>query len=505
MFVGGGYPSGLALSWQGALRGCGMLPRLMAIRTRFAPSPTGYLHLGSARTALFNWAFARHHDGVFVLRIEDTDRERSTLESEQAVLSGMEWLGLDWDEGPFRQSERPERHAEVIEDLLARGRAYRCICTREELEERKQKADGRRAYDGTCRDKQYGADCGPHTVRLRLPEDADLSWDDLVFGPSGQEAAQIGDMIIRRSDGGPLYNLAVVVDDFDMAISHVIRGADHVPNTPLQIAIYRAMGAPLPLFAHVPLIVGANGKKLSKRRDPVSIQEFRERGVLAQALRNWLVRIGWSHGDDEIFSMDEIARLFDLDSVGRAAAQADPGKLEWLGRHYIKELPMPELLTELDPHLERLTGSPAPRTPGFALLLDLLRERSTTLSEMAEQARFAVVDRIETDQKAAKKFLKPTALPILESLSKGLAGLSANADDADGAWNEASIEKVFESVRAEHGDVGMGKLAQPVRVALTGTSVSPGIYQTLVAVGQPLTLSRIDDTITRLQSSAPDA
>jgi glutamyl-tRNA synthetase len=480
----------------------------MTIRTRFAPSPTGYLHLGSARTALFNWAFARHHEGVFVLRVEDTDRERSTAESERAVLDGLRWLGLDWDEGPTRQSERGERHAEVIEDLLARSRAYRCICTREELEERKQRAEGRRAYNGTCRDKEYGPDCGAHTVRLRLPLDADLSWDDLVFGPSGQEAAQVGDMIIRRSDGGPLYNLAVVVDDIDMNITHVIRGGDHHPNTPLQIAIYQAMGAPLPYFAHVPLIVGPSGKKLSKRRDPVSIQDFRDQGVLAQALRNWLVRIGWSHGDDEVFSQDDIARLFDLDSVGRSAAQADPGKLEWLGMHYLKELPMPELLTSLDPYLEPLTGAPAPRDPGFAMLLDLLRERSTTLCEMASQARFAAVDSVETDEKAAKKFLKPASLPILESLSKRLSELVAapsgtpNPGDAS-SWSETGIEQVFEAVRAEHDDIGMGKLAQPVRVAVTGTSVSPGIYETLVALGKDKTVRRIDETIERVRSSNP--
>ena len=475
----------------------------MAVRTRFAPSPTGYLHLGSARTALFNWAFSRHHDGVFVLRIEDTDRQRSTEESERAVLEGMRWLGLDWDEGPHRQSERSERHDAVIEDLLARGAAYRCVCTREELEARKQKAEGRRAYDGTCRDKQYGPDRGPHTVRLRLSEDADLSWDDLVFGPSGQEAGQVGDAIIRRSDGGALYNLAVVVDDIDMAISHVIRGADHHPNTPLQIAIYQAMGAPLPLFAHLPLIVGASGKKLSKRRDPVSIQEFRDKGVLPQALRNWLVRLGWSHGDDEIFGMDDIARLFDLASVGRSGAQADPDKLEWLGRHYIKALPMPELLCALDPYIEPLTGAPAPRTPGFLKLLDLLRERSTTLGEMAAQARFAAVDRVETDPKAAKKFLKPAALPILESLARGLSALapeSSGTDDATGVWSEQGIEQVFEAVRAEHGDVGMGKLAQPVRVAITGTSVSPGIYETLVALGKERSVIRIEDAIGRMRS-----
>lgn len=485
----------------------------MAVRTRFAPSPSGYLHLGSARTALFNWAFARHHEGVMVLRIEDTDRERSTREAEQAVLDGLRWLGLDWDEGPFRQSELAERHAGVIEELLAGGAAYRCVCTRAELEERKQRAEGRRAYDGTCRDQDYGPDCGPHTVRLRLDEDADLSWDDLVFGPSGKEAAEIGDTIIRRSDGGALYNLAVVVDDIDMGISHVIRGADHHANTPLQIAIYRAMGAKLPHFAHLPLIVGPSGKKLSKRRDPVSLQDFRDQGVLPQALRNWLVRIGWSHGDDEIFSQDDIARLFDLDSVGRSAGQADAGKLEWLGMHYIKALPMPELLAALDPYIEQLTGSPAPRTRGFELLLDLLRERSATLCEMAAKARFAVVDRIETDPKAAKKFLKPACLPILQSLAEGLSALSepsalsalSEPGGGEGGWNEKGIERVFEAVRAAHDDVGMGKLAQPVRVAVTGSSVSPGIYETLVALGKARSVSRINDAVERVRAIADSA
>ncbi|MFP8875007.1 MAG: glutamate--tRNA ligase, partial [Myxococcota bacterium] len=356
----------------------------MTIRTRFAPSPTGYLHLGSARTALFNWAFARHHQGCLVLRIDDTDRVRSTPESERTVLQGLEWLGLEWDEGPFRQSERSARHAEQIQKLLAEDKAYRCVCTREELEERKLRSGGRRAYDGRCRDLGLEADCGPHTVRLRLDPDADLSWNDLVFGTSGQEAAQVGDMIIRRSDGTPLYNFAVVVDDIDMGITHVIRGADHQPNTPLQIGIYRALGAELPAFAHLPLIVGASGKKLSKRRDPVSIQEFETKGYLPQALRNWLVRIGWSHGDDVIFSSEEIISFFGLDAVGRSSAQADPDKLLWLNQHYIKNLPDEDLLAALDPFLVSLTGSPAPRSPAFTRLVGLLRERSQTLEAMAE-------------------------------------------------------------------------------------------------------------------------
>ena len=465
----------------------------MNVRTRFAPSPTGYLHLGSARTALFNWAFARHHQGCFVLRIEDTDRERSTAESEIGVLRGLEWLGLAWDEGPIRQSERSERHANQIERLLAEGKAYRCICTREELEERKQKADGRRAYDGRCRELGLGPDCGPHTVRLRLDPNEDLSWDDLVYGPSGQEAAQVGDMIIRRSDGTPLYNLAVVVDDIDMGITHVIRGADHQPNTPLQIGIYRALGAPLPAFAHVPLIVGASGKKLSKRRDPVSIEEFQAKGYLPEALRNWLVRIGWSHGDDEIFSSDEIISLFGLEAVGRSSAQADPDKLLWLNQHYLKAMEQGPLLAALDPFLIECAGSPAPRTAEFARLIDLLRERSQTLQEMAEKALFAVAEEISMDAKAVKKHLKPACLPILESLEQELGQLSS--------WNESEMGNAFETVRLKQGDVSMGKLAQPIRVAVTGTSVSPGIYETLEALGKEKTLARVANAITLARSS----
>ena len=351
------------------------------IRTRFAPSPTGFLHLGSARTALFNWAFARHHGGTFVLRIEDTDHDRSTSESEAAVLEGMRWLGLDWDEGPFRQSERSERHRSAIASLIASGRAYRCICSKDSLEERKNKdlaSGGNGLYDGRCRDLALGADCGDHTVRIRLPREGALAFDDLVFGPSGQDASQIGDAIIQRSDGTPLYNLAVVVDDIDMEITHVIRGADHHPNTPLQVAIYQALGVEPPFFAHVPLIVGESGKKLSKRRDNVSIQEFQEEGQLHEALVNWIVRLGWSHGDDEVFSLGDIARLFDLDHVGRSAARAEPAKLQWLGQHYIKELKNDELLERVHPFLEEVAGQPVEDSPGLRRLLDALRAVSYT-------------------------------------------------------------------------------------------------------------------------------
>ena len=466
------------------------------IRTRFAPSPTGFLHLGSARTALFNWAYARRHGGKLILRVEDTDRLRSRRESEEAIYDGLRWLGIEWDEGPFRQSERAERHAEVIASLIANGRAYRCRCSQEELEERKQRTiagGGKWTYDGRCRDLDLGEDCGPHTVRLRIEDDAELGWNDAVFGPSGQAAREIGDMIIRRSDGNALFNVAVVVDDLDMRISHVIRGADHHPNTPFQIAIYRALDAPPPQFAHVPLIVGAGGKKLSKRRDPVSIQHFRTQGYLPEAVRNWLIRLGWSHGDQEVFSGEEIAAQFDLDAVNRSSAQADPGKFQWLNQHYLKELPEERLLREVLPFLEAEVDAKVEVTPGLERLLDLLRERSKTLVEMAQQARFLVSEEIEVDAKAARKHLKPAIATVLASLVEALSDL--------GDWSEADIEGAFTSVLAAHGDLKIGKLAQPVRVAVTGGPVSPGIFETLAALGRERTLRRIGDAIRSIEDA----
>ena len=463
---------------------------MSTVRTRFAPSPTGLLHMGSARTALYNWAFARHHGGRFGLRIEDTDRERSTAESEAAVLEGLRWLGIDWDEGPVRQSERRALYDAAIDKLLSEGRAYRCTCSAEDLADRRERAiaaGDKWVYDGRCRDLDRGADCGAHTVRLRVNPAEFLGWEDLVFGPSGQSAAEIGDMNIRRSDGHPLYNLAVVVDDLEMAISHVIRGADHLGNTAFQIALYRALGEAPPAFAHGPLIVGAGGKKLSKRRDPVSVENYREEGYLPEALLNWLVRIGWSHGDQEIFSTEEIQQLFDLDAVNRSAAQADKEKLGWLNQHYIKELPSERLVEELLPFLEARAAGPVKPSPELARLADLLRERSRTLAEMAERAAFLVVDAVAFEEKARKKFLKPAARPILEDLRVRLAALES--------WTETALETTFEEVRHAHGDVGMGKLAQPVRVAVTGSSASPGIYETLVILGPERSVARIQAAI----------
>ena len=459
---------------------------MSTIRTRFAPSPTGFLHIGGARTALFNWALTRRLGGHFVLRVEDTDLERSTAESERAILDGLEWLGIDWDEGPIRQTERSARHAEVIESLLESGDAYRCVCTREELETRRQAelaAGGKGIYDGTCRERGLGPDCGDHTVRLRVDPEASLRWDDLVFGPSGQDASEIGDGIIRRSDGSPLFHLVVVVDDLDMGMTHVVRGADHHSNTPFQLAIYRALGGTPPTFAHVPLIVAESGRKLSKRKDHVSIQQFRADGYLPEAMLNWLARLGWSHGDQEIFSAQEIVQLFDLEHVGRSGAQADMAKLDWLNQHYLKESAPDALFEAARPFLETAADRPVERDAAVDKLLDLLRERSHQLVELAAKARFALVDEIEIDPAAAKKHLRPAALEPLEALAVRLAEITE--------WNGASLEEAFVRTCESLGDLKLGKLAQPVRVAVTGSAASPGIYETLEVAGRDRTLARL--------------
>ncbi|MCR9097366.1 MAG: glutamate--tRNA ligase [bacterium] len=456
------------------------------IRTRFAPSPTGFLHIGGARTALFNWALTRQQGGAFILRIEDTDLERSTRESEEAVLDGLRWLGIDWDEGPLRQTDNAERHKAVVEQLLEEGKAYRCICTRDELEARREadiKAGGKGIYDGRCRNARLGPDCGPHAVRLKIDPNDSLRWDDLVFGPSGQDASEIGDGIIRRTDGTPLYHLAVVVDDIDMGITHAIRGADHHSNTPFQLAIYRALGAAPPTFGHVPLIVAESGRKLSKRKDPVSIQQFKADGFLPDAMLNWLVRLGWSHGDQEIFSRAEIVEHFGLDHVGRAGAQADLQKLEWLSQHYLKECPADALFEAASPFLDAVAGRAVERDANLDRTLDLLRERSNTLVEMAEKARFVLCDEIEIDAGAAKKHLRPVALEPLEALIPALEALDE--------WSEATLEPAFESTCKALDDLKLGKLAQPVRVSVTGTGASPGIYETLEVVGQARTIARL--------------
>lgn len=475
--------------------------------TRFAPSPTGYLHIGGARTALFSWAYARRFGGKFILRIEDTDRERSTEESERAVIEGLRWLGIQWDGEIARQSEASSRHLEVIETLLAEGKAYRCICSREELEERKQEHIARGdkwTYDRKCRDEKYGPDCGDHVVRLKLPDTGMLDWDDGVFGESGQDASEIGDVIIQRSDGSPLYHLAVVVDDIDLGINFVIRGQDHHSNTPFQLAIYQALGVEPPRLAHVPLIVGKNGKKLSKRRDPVSVQQFQEEGYLPEAMRNWLTRIGWSHGDQEVFSSEEITQMFDLEHVNRSSAQADPEKLVWLNQHYLKTLPMDKIRDYVLPFLEKEAGHPVQWNETLAFYIEADRERPKTLVEMAQRAKFLLLDddALQIDEKAAKKHLKAGIAPALEQLQLAFAAL--------GQWDHDSIEGAFQEVLAqqnrerseEQGEMKMGKLAQPVRVAVTGGPVSPGIHETLMALGQDHTVARLSKAVQEIRARA---
>ena len=470
---------------------------MSALRTRFAPSPTGFLHIGGARTALFNWALARRHGGTFVLRIEDTDLERSTRESEWAVLDGLRWLGIDWDEGPHRQTERAARHAEVIESLLESGAAYRCVCTKQRLEERRAAelaSGGKGIYDGHCRDLDLAADCGSHTVRLRIDRDRSLRWDDLVFGPSGQDASEIGDGIIRRSDGSPLFHLAVVVDDLDMRITHVVRGADHHSNTPFQLALYHALDATIPSFAHLPLIVASSGRKLSKRKDPVSIQKFRADGYLPEAMLNWLARLGWSHGDQEFFSAAEITRYFDLEHVGRSGAQADLGKLDNLNQHYLKARSAEALFDAASPFLDSVAGRSVSRDDDLDKLLDLLRERSDQLVQMAQKARFALLDEIEIESGPAKKHLRPIALEPLETL---IEALEATPD-----WTLESLQKAFEQTCKAQGDLKLGKLAQPVRVAVTGTGASPGIYETLEVVGRERALARLKVAVEMIRKRA---
>ena len=479
----------------------------MAVVTRYAPSPTGSLHIGGARTALFNWAFARHAGGAFLLRIEDTDRARSTRESEAALLEAFEWLGIDWDPVPGlsglpRQSERLERYGEAAAELLAAGHAYRCVCTSEEVEamrERAREAGRRPAYDGTCRERGIGPDeSQPFCLRLRIPEGGPTRWDDLIAGPAGEDVSQLDDFVIARTDGSPIYHLAVVVDDHDMAITHVIRGREHLSSTPRQLLLYDAFGWKPPAFAHVPLLVQPGGKKLSKREAAVSVQSYRDRGFPPQSVLNFIARLGWGHGDLEVFTTGDLARLFALEDVGRSPSQVHEDKLVWLSQHYLQALGMPELLPQLAPFLERVAGHPVEVDPPLERLLELLRVRSKTLAEMAELARFYLVDRVELEGKAVRKHLAPGVLAPLEDLTRALAAIAA------GDWSEAGIEAAFQGVLEQH-ELELGKLAQPVRVAITGGPVSPGIFETLVVLGRERSLARLERALDHVREKAPVA
>ncbi len=455
------------------------------MKTRFAPSPTGYLHVGGARTALFCYLQARASNGVFILRIEDTDLERSTPESVQAILDGMEWLGLDYDEGPIYQTDRFERYAEVVQRLLEQGKAYHCYCSKDRIDalrEEQMKAGLKPRYDGHCRDGAEPVAGVKPIVRFRNPRDGDVVFDDLVRGRISISNTELDDLVIARPDGSPTYNFTVVVDDVDMAISLVIRGDDHINNTPRQINIYRALGAELPDFAHVPMILGDDGARLSKRHGAVGVMQYRDDGYLPQALLNYLVRLGWSHGDQEVFSLQEMIDKFDIRDVNRKASAFNTEKLDWLNQHYMRELPASEVAEHLSWHFEQ-AGIDPENGPPLADLVSVQADRVKTLKEMTAQSRVFYEEFDEFDPGAAHKHLRPVAEQPLRAIGSRLAELDT--------W---APEQLNETVRiaAEELELGMGKIAQPLRVALTGTAVSPSIDKTLWLIGRERSLARIE-------------
>jgi len=460
----------------------------MSVRTRFAPSPTGVLHLGSVRTALFCWLYARHHGGQFVLRIEDTDRERSTKENVEAILDGMDWLGLDADEGPFHQTHRFERYREVTDQWLAEGKAYHCYCSKEELAELREKqmnAGERVRYDGRCRGRVEPRDGVDPVVRFKNPLDGEVVVNDHVRGRVVFENAQLDDLIIARSDGTPTYNFTVIVDDSDMGITHVIRGDDHLNNTPRQMNMIAALGADVPVYAHLPMILGQDGAKLSKRHGAVDIRDYREQGYLPEAMLNYLVRLGWSHGDQEIFSVEEMTELFDIAHINQSASAFNPEKLLWINQQHIISAPAERLADALVPYMNSAGLNPE-NGPPLSDLADGFRERAETLVQMVESSRYCYEDFEEIDAKAAKKNLRPVIQEALQAARDGLAELPE--------WSKAAITEMIENTAASF-DINMGKLGQPIRVSVTGGSVSPPIDVTLYLVGQKRTIERLDNAL----------
>jgi glutamyl-tRNA synthetase len=461
----------------------------MNIKTRFAPSPTGHLHIGGARTALFSWLHARRHGGRFVLRIEDTDRERSTQEYVEAILEGMRWLALDYDEGPYYQTQRMDRYQEVLQRLLAEGHSYPCYCSKERLEalrEQQMAAKQKPRYDGLCRDRQGPPPPGiAPVIRFRNPAQGEVVVEDLVRGHVAFDNAELDDLILARSDGTPTYNFCVVVDDADMAITHVIRGDDHLTNTPRQINILKALGVTPPAYAHVPMILGADGSRLSKRHGAVSVLQYREMGYLPEALINYLVRLGWSHGDQEIFSREELIRLFDIGKVNKSASTFNPDKLLWLNQHYLKTLPADVVAERLQWHMTRL-GIDTAQGPALTAVVEAFRERAKTLVEMAEGARIFYQAEVEHDPQAVTKHLTGEIKPALEMLAQRLAQLPQ--------WQPAELHQAIVET-AEHFGLKLGKLAQPLRVALTGSTVSPPIDVTLALLGRERSLARLQGAL----------
>jgi glutamyl-tRNA synthetase len=458
------------------------------VRTRFAPSPTGYLHIGGARTALFSWAYARKHRGEFVLRIEDTDLERHTEEAVKAIYESMRWLGLHWDEGPYRQMERLPRYRAVAEQLMASGRAYFCYASKDELDAMRdaQRARGEKPrYDGRWRPENARGKTPPSgvtpVVRFRNPDDGLVGWHDLVKGSIEISNRELDDLVILRADGVPTYNFGVVVDDIDMAITHVIRGDDHVNNTPRQINIYDALGAAVPRFGHVPMILGSDGEKLSKRHGAVSVTQYDEDGFLPEALVNYLARLGWSHGDDEMFSVEQFIQWFDLAHISRSPAQFNPEKALWLNQQYIKQTEPARLATLIAPRIEAKGGDLA-REPELAIAVALLRDRAVTLNELADAARALFYGDVPPRPELLAEQVTEEARAALRGLAERFAAVEP--------WAEQGIQSAFEGALKAHG-LKMPKLAMPLRAVVFGTTQTPALYPTLAATGKTRVLKRL--------------
>jgi len=459
------------------------------IKTRFAPSPTGVLHVGGARTALFCWLYSKKTNGKFVLRIEDTDLERSTPESVQAILDAMDWLGLDYDEGPYYQTQRFDRYREVIGQLVKKGHAYYCQCSKQRLEElrERQMADKQKPrYDGCCRDLDLQPEEGvAMVVRFRNPQQGVVNFKDHVKGEVSVSNQELDDLIIARSDGSPTYNLSVVVDDMDMEITHVLRGDDHVNNTPRQVNILHALGAEVPEYAHVPMILGDDGKRLSKRHGAVGVMEYFEAGYLPEAMLNYLVRLGWSHGDQEIFTRDQMVELFSLDGLNKSASSFNTEKLNWINQQYLMNEPLANIIGLVKQRLDRL-GLAYDEALDFTTVVDLYRQRVSTVNQLVDSILYCFQDFSSYDEKAAAKVLRPAALAPLQRLLEGLRALEN--------WDVATIHTVIEAVTVEL-EVGMGKVGQPLRVAVTGGSFSPPIDQTVELLGKERSIARIERAI----------
>ncbi len=468
------------------------------VRVRFAPSPTGHLHIGGVRTALFNYLFARHNNGTFILRIEDTDSSRSTEESIQQIVNGLKWIGIEWDEGPFRQTERKEIYKSYLDRLLKEEKAYRCYCTPDELDEMRKKAMAageNPRYNRKCRDLINPPQDKPFVIRFRTPLDGSVIVNDLLRGEVTFDMSEMDDIIIARSNGTPTYNFVVVVDDVEMKITHVIRGDDHLSNTPKQVILYKGLGLPIPEFVHIPMILGKDKKRLSKRHGATSVMSYKDMGYLPEAMLNYLVRLGWSSGDQEIFTKEEMIEKFSLENINKSAGVFDTDKSLWVNQHYIKKSKPSELVPLLKKILESeniISSENDFSDDEIEKVIPSLQERSKTLIEMAHKAEFYFKDEIIYDEAAANKFFKDDILPIFNDLSEKLKAINEEL-------NHENLQPLFNEIMEKHS-LKLGKIAQPLRVALTGKKESPGIFEVIVLLGKDKVLKRLRMAIEYIQS-----